>query len=145
MKQIILLSFVMIAFFIQLKAQEKLKSNGVIPVMSWGGISQSEISVENYKKLNDVGVNIDIALFSNADAIANALDAAGKAGVKLMISCPELKSEPEKTFDLKFYFGPNKFQLLKDQNVGLEKIIPLGWEWPLPYKSPFQPGSKKRL
>jgi len=37
------------------------------------------------------------------------------------------KAEAEKTFDLKFYFGPNKFKLLKDQNVGLEKIIPLGW------------------
>ncbi len=37
------------------------------------------------------------------------------------------KQEADKTFDLKFYFGPNKFQLLKDQNVGLEKIIPLGW------------------
>ena len=31
------------AFFVQVKAQEKLKSNGVIPVMSWGGIAQSEI------------------------------------------------------------------------------------------------------
>jgi hypothetical protein len=87
----------MVAFFMQINAQEKLKSNGVIPVMSWGGIAQSEISVENYKKLKDVGVNIDIAFFQNADAIAAALDAAGKAGVKLMISCPELKSEPEKT------------------------------------------------
>jgi hypothetical protein len=44
-----------------------------------------------------VGVNIDIAFFSSADSIATALDAAGKAGIKLMISCPELKSEPEKT------------------------------------------------
>jgi hypothetical protein len=87
----------MVAFFMQINAQEKLKSNGVIPVMSWGGIAQSEISVVNYKKLKDVGVNIDIAFFSNADAIATALDAAGKAGVKLMISCPELKTEPEKT------------------------------------------------
>jgi len=85
------------AFFVQVKAQEKLKSNGVIPVMSWGGIAQSEISVVNYKKLKDVGVNIDIAFFLNADSIAKALDVAEKAGIKLMISCPELKSEPEKT------------------------------------------------
>jgi len=97
MKQGILLIILAVFFFVQVKAQEKLKSNGVIPVMSWGGIAQSEISVENYKKLKDVGVNIDIAFFSNADAIAAVLDAAGKAGVKLMISCPELKTDPENT------------------------------------------------
>ncbi len=97
MKHIILLTFIGALIYGHLNAQEKLKSNGVIPVMSWGGISQTEISTENYRKLKDVGVNIDIAFFPNADAIAAALDAAGKAGIKLMISCPELKSEPEKT------------------------------------------------
>lgn len=71
-------------------------SGGVIPVMSWGGVPQQDVSVASYKKLKDVGVNIDIAFFSGTDAIAAALDAAGKAGIKLMISCPELKSDPEK-------------------------------------------------
>ena len=78
-------------------AQEKLKPNGVFPVMSWGGIKQSEISVVNYCKLKEVGVNIDIAFFQNVDSVAKALDAAARAGIKLMISCPELKAEPEKT------------------------------------------------
>ena len=97
MKRIILFNIILFAFFVQTNAQEKLKSNGVIPVMSWGGIAQSEISVVNYKKLKDVGVNIDIAFFQNADSIAKALDVAEKAGIKLMISCPELKTDPEKT------------------------------------------------
>lgn len=97
MRTIILLCFFVIAGSGQTSAQEKLKSNGIISVMSWGGIAQSEVSADNYKKLKDVGVSIDIAFFSSADAIAAALDAAGKAGVKLMISCPELKSDPEKT------------------------------------------------
>ncbi len=35
--------------------------------------------------------------------------------------------ENQKTFEMKFYFGPNKFKLLKEQNIGLEKLIPLGW------------------
>ena len=97
MRNIIFLIILTIINTGEAKSQEKLQSGKVIPVMSWGGISQSEISVESYKKLKDVGVKIDIAFFSNADAIAAALDAAGKAGVKLMISCPELKSDPEKT------------------------------------------------
>jgi YidC/Oxa1 family membrane protein insertase len=35
--------------------------------------------------------------------------------------------EPNKTYDIKFYFGPNQYKLLKEQNIGLDKIIPLGW------------------
>ncbi len=97
MKTRILLIVLIFANLAMINAQEKLATNGLIPVMSWGGISQSEISVENYRKLKEVGVNIDIAFFQSADSIAKALDAAQKAGIKLMISCPELKKEPEKT------------------------------------------------
>ena len=76
-------------------AQERLKSAGIMPVMSWGGISQPEVSAGSYLKLKEVGVNIDIAFFTHADAISKALDAADSAGIKLMISCPELKKDPE--------------------------------------------------
>ena len=96
MKNLIVIGILVIASLGQALSQEKIKQTGVIPVMSWGGIAQAEVSVASYKKLKDVGVNIDIAFFSGADAIATALDAAGKAGIKLMISCPELKTDPEK-------------------------------------------------
>ena len=95
MRKSLLTGIFLITHFLQANSQERLKG-GVIPIMSWGGITQPEVSVASYKKLKDVGVNIDIAFFSSTDAIASALDAAGKAGVKLMISCPELKSDPEK-------------------------------------------------
>ena len=36
-------------------------------------------------------------------------------------------SEPSKNIELTFFFGPNQFKTLQDQNIGLEKIIPLGW------------------
>lgn len=85
-----------ISFLMPLHAQHKLPAKGIIPVMSWGGISQQQVSVENYTKLKQVGVNIDIAFFQSTEALATALDAAGKAGVKLMISCPELKTDPER-------------------------------------------------
>jgi len=97
MRLILFLCIFMMTGIGQAISQEKLKPGGVIPVMSWGGISQSEVSVASYQKLKDVGVNIDIAFFTNADAIASGLEAAGKAGIKLMISCPELKSDPEIT------------------------------------------------
>lgn len=85
-----------VIFVFRLAAQEKLVPGSFIPVMSWGGISESQISVDNYKKLREAGVNIDIAFFRSADSVAHALDCAQKAGVKLMISCDGLKSNPEK-------------------------------------------------
>jgi hypothetical protein len=79
---------------------EKLKSGGIFPVLSWGGVSQSDISEENYRMLKETGVNIDIAFMKDADAVGHALDEALKAGMRLMISCPELKTDPEKTAEL---------------------------------------------
>lgn len=96
MRRIIIICLLVITGAGKVHSQEKLKSGGTIPVMSWGGIAQNEVSVQNYLKLKEVGVNIDIAFFRDADAIALALDAARQAGIKLMISCPELKGDPEK-------------------------------------------------
>ncbi|MDP2334855.1 MAG: hypothetical protein Q8N05_00095 [Bacteroidota bacterium] len=136
MKNIILLVIFALTFVGEGLSQERLKPGGIIPVMSWAGISQTEVSVESYKKLKDVGVNIDIAFFSSADAIATALDAAGKAGIKLMISCPELKSDPEKTAQrfknhpaLEGYYlgdepGSSQFQELADWQKRLKAADP---------------------
>jgi YidC/Oxa1 family membrane protein insertase len=33
----------------------------------------------------------------------------------------------EQDIKLKYFFGPNQFKLLKNQEIGLDKIIPLGW------------------
>ncbi|MDA3820578.1 MAG: membrane protein insertase YidC [Candidatus Delongbacteria bacterium] len=35
--------------------------------------------------------------------------------------------EADKTYKLKFYFGPNKYNTLKSYDLDMEEIIPLGW------------------
>ncbi|MFO7880653.1 MAG: membrane protein insertase YidC [Bacteroidota bacterium] len=35
--------------------------------------------------------------------------------------------EAEKTYNMRFYFGPNKYQLLKSYDQEMEELIPLGW------------------
>lgn len=37
------------------------------------------------------------------------------------------QSVDENSFKLNYYFGPNQYHELKKQNIGLDKIIPLGW------------------
>ena len=65
MKRIVILTLIIATWIGQAVSQEKLKPAGTIPVMSWGGISQKEVSVQNYLKLKNVGVNIDIAFFQD--------------------------------------------------------------------------------
>ena len=42
------------------------------------------------------------------------------------LSIPVLHSDKE-SFGMKFYFGPNHYQTLKQYNLELEMVIPLGW------------------
>ncbi|MGR6087201.1 MAG: membrane protein insertase YidC [Arcticibacter sp.] len=35
--------------------------------------------------------------------------------------------KPYETFDMSFYFGPNHYQTLKSYELGMEKLVPLGW------------------
>ncbi len=100
MKHLRIFFLATLCLLIPCRAQERLPSAGIIPVMSWGGVAPADASVENYRKLKDVGVTVDIAFSRDLPSLARALDAAGKAGLKLLVSCPELKSEPEKTASL---------------------------------------------
>ena len=38
-----------------------------------------------------------------------------------------MNAAQEQTIDFTYFFGPNQYQTLKDQGIGLDKIIPLGW------------------
>lgn len=78
-------------------AQEKIKSDGEIPVLAWIGVPERETTIERFRELKASGININFSNYSSVEAVEKALDIARQTGVKLMPSCPELKSEPEKT------------------------------------------------
>jgi len=78
-------------------SQERLASVGQIPILAWYSIPASETSVSRYQELIDAGITYSFGGFPNIDAMQKALDAAEKVGVKMVVSCPELKSDPEKT------------------------------------------------
>ncbi len=68
-----------------------------IPVHAWWSIPADSTSDARYKELADIGFTTSMSPFPNADAVQKALDSAAKAGVKLFITCPELKADPEGT------------------------------------------------
>jgi hypothetical protein len=74
-------------------SQEKLKKDGEIPIITYGGVPDG--TVERYRELKEAGIDICWAGTSIADA-PKALDNAHKAGVKLFLSSNELKTDTEK-------------------------------------------------
>jgi hypothetical protein len=95
MRKILLLgTFVMITFF-TISAQDKLTSVKPLPIMAWAGIPEAESTHERFMELKEMGINVNLSNYPNADAMQEALDLAQQTGIKMVTSCPELKSDPE--------------------------------------------------
>jgi hypothetical protein len=77
--------------------ESNLGSNGEIPILAWYSIPASETSVNRYKEMRDAGITYSLSFLPNIDEVKKALNAAEQAGVKLLVSCPELKEKPEQT------------------------------------------------
>jgi hypothetical protein len=92
-------AFIALLFFLaeSLYAQEKLASKGVMPIHAYAFIPMNQINSYRFNELHEAGINLFIDNFTDINAMKKGLDLAVEAGVKLLISCPELKSEPEKT------------------------------------------------
>lgn len=78
-------------------SQETLKSEGEMPILAWIGVPESETSIERFQELKESGININFSWYSSIEAAEKALDIAQKVGIKMQVSCPELKSDPEGT------------------------------------------------
>lgn len=78
-------------------AQEKRGADAVFPILAWVGVPEEETTVERFNELKESGININFSWYSNIEAVEKALDIARKTGIKLLPSCPELKSHPEET------------------------------------------------
>ena len=96
-KYILLLWLVALCSYSQVKTETQIERVGDFPIMAWIGVPEGETTVERFRELKESGININFSVYSSIEAVEKALDIAQEAGVKLMPSCPELKSEPEKT------------------------------------------------
>ncbi|MFN5325094.1 MAG: membrane protein insertase YidC [Bacteroidota bacterium] len=61
---------------------------------------------------------LSVVHYEGYDSLAKFM----KAGITLPYS-----HKPYETFDMSFYFGPNHYQTLKSYELGMEKLVPLGW------------------
>lgn len=93
-----LLTLLLILYFqIDLVAQEKLAFKGDIPRLAWYSVPAEEINIERYRELKESGITVTFSFFKNISEAIASLDMAQKVGLKVIVQCPELKNDPEKT------------------------------------------------
>ncbi|ULQ52204.1 hypothetical protein [Flavihumibacter fluvii] len=94
-----LIGCLIVAFLFQGKvfSQEKLVSSGEIPILAWYSIPAAETSLARYQEMKEAGISFQVNNYSNIEELLKAMDIASKAGIRIVASCPELKSDPEGT------------------------------------------------
>lgn len=68
-----------------------------ISVMAFVGVPQEQTNIARYEEMRSAGITLSYSIFSDVNAMQQALDIALRTGIKLFISCPELKTDPEGT------------------------------------------------
>ena len=82
---------------VQSNAQDKINTTRQIPILAWYSIPPEQTSVARYVELKESGITHNLSFFNDAETMSGALDTAWKAGIKMIVYCPELKSATEKT------------------------------------------------
>lgn len=67
------------------------------PVMAWYSLLGDQVTPDRYREMAAAGINLSFSHFSTADEVAAAFDACRGTGVKLLIMCGEMASDPEAT------------------------------------------------
>jgi len=78
-------------------SQEKLTPGANIPILAWYSIPPEETNLARYLELKAAGISINLSFFNDADAMSSALDTAARAGIQMIVYCPELKTATEET------------------------------------------------
>jgi hypothetical protein len=97
MKKHIYLLLLLMILFPALNGQEKLKTGNMIPVLAWYSIPPDQTTLGRYLELRESGITVNLSFFNDAESMSHALDTAAKAGIKMIVYCPELKTATEET------------------------------------------------
>lgn len=77
--------------------QDKLSSPKPLPVLAWYSIPAEETTIPRYQELKDAGFNYSYTAFRDLQALDSALVIAKKTGIRIIASCPELRTRPVET------------------------------------------------
>lgn len=98
MKKLLILLFIVNQACMRQNGTQEMSDPGKeIPVLAWYSIPPGETTLARYKELKETGITYSLSTFPDVESMSSALDTAQKAGIKLIVSCPELKSNTEET------------------------------------------------
>lgn len=91
-------SISILLFPLLLIAQERLPSKSQLPILGWYSIPPGDqTNVARYLEMKEAGFSISYSFLKSIKDVEQALTAAEIAGMKIVIKCPELRTETEKT------------------------------------------------
>ncbi|HNW57383.1 MAG TPA: beta-galactosidase [Bacteroidales bacterium] len=98
MKKVLFFLLVISTYLLSCKEQTKnIKEDKQIPIIAWYSIPANETTLSRYEELKETGITYNLGFFPDSKSMAIALDTAQKAGIKMFVSCPELKTNTEET------------------------------------------------
>ncbi|OJV36726.1 MAG: hypothetical protein BGO33_04220 [Bacteroidia bacterium 43-41] len=68
-----------------------------MPIIAWMGVPQNHTNIVRFQEMKDAGITISMSNYTNSDSLQKALDIAYQLNLKVMIRCPELYNNTEKT------------------------------------------------
>ncbi len=70
---------------------------GEIPIMAWGSIPANELTDANFEALKEAGINVNFSYhrFKNLNDVKKLLKLSAKHGIKSIVTCPELRDNPD--------------------------------------------------
>ena len=79
-------------------AQEKIKSARQIPILAWEWqASSEENTIARYREMRASGITYNFTFFPDVETMAKVLKIAQKTGIRMIVFCPELKTDTKKT------------------------------------------------
>lgn len=89
-KKIHILLFLLSCFFV-VKAQQQ----NFFPIIAFQGIPENSNTRNHFERLKNAGFNVNLNMYSSSSAALEALDWGNKMDVKIILSIPEVKLNPE--------------------------------------------------
>lgn len=89
-KKIHILIFLLSCIFV-LKAQQQ----NFFPIIAFQGIPENSNVRSHFERLKDAGFNVNLNMYSSSSTALQALEWGSKMDVKIILSIPEIKSNPE--------------------------------------------------
>jgi hypothetical protein len=124
MNRFSLLFFTLFTLILTSQAQKPVHPAEQIPILAWYSIPAAETTVDRYQEMKEAGITHSLTFLPNLDAVQKALDVAQKVGIKLVVNCPELKTDPEKTARLVMnHPAIAGYHLMDEPAIGLFKDL----------------------